>query len=327
MNPETNQGALGSPTNAPVPTPFPEQPVTTVPPKKSHKKLIALIIAGAIILSAAIGIPVFVSNQTTKAKEAASQYRKDIVTHFDAVFAAETPKARVPVWRDTATLKDVQFGASLSTEYKDALELKNRYDSLITDNDALIVERYTINDINPFVQDLQTIFNEKLPTISTSETNLSLALTEYSKLLATVESKQNKLKDSAARLRAYVYPEEFKDGRENLAVTLDELSAEWGALAVGYRAYVDNLKERSDLDASNATETPDGLVERKDAAIAGVSAAQKKFQQVYSPSLNAFVSKRDSFLKDIYESSWYSESAEKAAELTKKITAFQDELK
>lgn len=204
--------------------PIEPQPITQ-PAKKSRKKLIiGLIIAAVVVVASAVGVTLFVNNQTTQAKAAASQYRKDVLVHLDAVTNIDNYKDRVAIWRNTAKLKDVQFGASLSKEYKDAVNLKSRYESLITDSYPTILDRYASSDFHPFLVDLQAGLSQRVAAPANTTDDSTLAVSSPLKAKAAV------YEVLAIRLKTYVYPEKYRDSQNGAVTALQNMSKSYNSM-------------------------------------------------------------------------------------------------
>ena len=319
MNPEIN----------PITQPIQEP---SLPPsvKKSRKKLvIGLIITAVVLIAAVIGTLLFVNNTTSQAREAAAQYRKDVLTHLDKVTTIETYKERIAIWRDTAQLKNVQFGESLSKEYKDALDLKKRYESLIAETYPTVLDRYASTDINPFLKDVTTTLNTVPPLIDPKNKDLKVAVEENSNNLDGLKTKQKSVEELTTRLKSYVYPESIRTEQDILATKLETLAKEIGLYTVAQNTYVESLKERLASQESDSTKAPEGMDERKQAAINGLSTAQNKFFKTYNyaESLKSISTSMNNLVKAIDATNWMTESRDNVLKVGEKVDAMRDELK
>jgi len=304
----------------------------SLPPsvKKSRKKLvIGLIITAVVLIAAVIGTLLFVNNTTSQAREAAAQYRKDVLTHLDKVTTIETYKERIAIWRDTAQLKNVQFGESLSKEYKDALDLKKRYESLIAETYPTVLDRYASTDINPFLKDVTTTLNTVPPLIDPKNKDLKVAVEENSNNLDGLKTKQKSVEELTTRLKSYVYPESIRTEQDILATKLETLAKEIGLYTVAQNTYVESLKERLASQESDSTKAPEGMDERKQAAINGLSTAQNKFFKTYNyaESLKSISTSMNNLVKAIDATNWMTESRDNVLKVGEKVDAMRDELK
>ena len=305
--------------------PIEPQPIPQ-PAKKSRKELIiGLIITAVVVVASAVGVTSFVNNQTTQAKAAAFQYRKDVLVQLNAVTNVDNYKNRVAIWRNTVKLKDVQFGASLSKEYKDALNLKSRYESLITDSYPTILDRYASTDLSPFLKDLQTALVAKLPAPANITDSSTLAANKQ--YVTALKLKTDTFQTLATRARTYVYPQKYRDSQSGVVKALENMSSSYDSMASAYTVYIDeaenflSLKAKGDTNGLHQLETSMAASQKQEQAIIA------KIEQDYPQYTKDLTTNESSLAKSMIADGWFDNSKENVLKVGEKLDLMREELK
>lgn len=318
------------PEPSPITTPIEPQPISQ-PPKKSRKKLIVgLIITTVIVIVSAIGITLFVNNQATQAKTAASQYRKDVLAHLDGVLTLDNYKDRVAIWRNTAKLKNVQFGASLSKEYKDALDLKSRYESIITDGYPAILDRYASTDLSPFLKDLQAALGVKIPSpeeITPGKSTYAATLAANKEYVTLLKKKADSFQTLATRAKTYVYPEKYRESQAGVVTALENMSHTWNSMATEYTAYIGEAESAESAAEKGDINSLDQQINTLSANQAERSTRIATIGQDYLQYTKDLTANDAAMVNAMIADGWFATSQENVMKVGEKVDKMREELK
>jgi len=308
------------------PVSAPAEPVTT-PPKKSRKGLfIGLAIAALVIAGAVTATALTVSSYTNEAKTAASDYNSAVKTHLTGLIEAKSLKERVDNYPKRPTLKDVSYGETLSTEYKEAQATEQKYNKLLDDSYHFVAERYATTELSPYFKDLVAALND-------SPGQNSLAITDEASLASAkqyadkIQQKSTDYYALAARFKSYVFAEKYKEDQQGSAEALEGMAKLWGELGEATRTYVDLSAKTLEVEKSGDENKAKELSTEVSTAQTKISAATSKMSgayKAYGTSLNRYNKNLvDAIIKDGYMQTAFDNSSK----VYDSLEAFKKDLK
>jgi len=195
---------------------MPPSPVST-PSSRKKPLVIGLIVAGALLLIAAIVIPIV---QVNRANQAASTYRSDVKDTVSQLLASNTPKRRVELVEKPPVLQPIWLGEQLSGKYRDAQALEARYKKLTDDNISVFKFIYAFETLSGNEKD--SFFPRLTATLQTEVPPFSYRVdTEAqkagSKAYVDAANKQAQAYTALAdEMKGYVLPDAAKEPQQRM---------------------------------------------------------------------------------------------------------------
>lgn len=228
------------------PSPLPS-PVST-PSSRKKPLVIGLIVAGALLLIAAIVIPIV---QVNRANQAASTYRSDVKDTVSQLLASNTPKRRVELVEKPPVLQPIWLGEQLSGKYRDAQALEARYKKITDDNISVFKFIYAFETLSGNEKD--SFFPRLTATLQTEVPPFSYRVdTEAqkagSKAYVDAANKQAQAYTALAdEMKGYVLPDAAKEPQQRMYTALIAMANEKTAQATKQKDYTEKA-EKGEID-------------------------------------------------------------------------------
>lgn len=235
-----------TPTPEPQPAPVPQQPEQAQPPipqaeppKKSRKKLIITlaVLIPLVLIALFFGLRAYL---TSEADKVSAGYSEKVLTHVKAIREGPTEKDRVDqLEKKLPAIPEVWMGTTLSTQYKDAKELEQRYTTLLDETTPFFKEVYTFLDFANY----QDALNKELAVRLADPS-------DDASYVQSIRDKAKRINEFADRLEAYYFDPAHSDLKKNAVANLREMAKSYTTSA---DIKAGDTENQSELDASNNT--------------------------------------------------------------------------
>lgn len=228
------------------PSPLPS-PVST-PSSRKKPLVIGLIVAGALLLIAAIVTPII---QVNRANQAATAYRSAVKDTVSQLLAPNTAKRRVELAEKPPVLQSIWLGEQLSASYRDAQVLETRYKKLTDDNISTLKFIYAFDTLSG--DDSESFFSRLTKTLQAEVPPFSYRVdTEAqkagSKAYVDAANKQAQAYTAFAdEMKGYVLPDAVKEPQQRMYKALMAMANEKTAQATKQKDYTEKA-EKGEID-------------------------------------------------------------------------------